>query len=260
MCIVSDKQRFQRAFTLLEIMLAVGILGMMSMVIYRFVAANITVLRISSEENAAEARYAGFIHLVTSQLQDLPNGAGALSGETFVFNDKGRDEISWICGTGPGLATRYAPGEYIVRMRMQPVKEGNNTMEIGLLRKPRDTAEGSTEGVSWVPLLEDVRGIQVRYFDPRVNVWKENWTDPTLPPLVKFAVDWGGRPTREAVIALRRSPLPLILPAQIPGGGQVAPGQVPQGQGSRGQPGQVQPPGQQPPKGGTSGGPGPIKK
>ena len=36
-------------FTLLEIMLAVGILGLMSLAIFRFVQANMTALRISSD-------------------------------------------------------------------------------------------------------------------------------------------------------------------------------------------------------------------
>ena len=90
------KRAPRRGFTLLEITLAVAILGMMAMVIYRFVASNITVLRISSEENAAEARYSGFIHLVTAQLQNLPGGPGSLSGEPYKFNDQGRDEMSWI--------------------------------------------------------------------------------------------------------------------------------------------------------------------
>ena len=93
-------------FTLLEITLAVAILGMMSMAIYRFVATNLTVMRVSSEENAAEARYSGLINLITAQLQALPSGVGALSGEPFKFNDRPRDEINWICGSGPGLVTR----------------------------------------------------------------------------------------------------------------------------------------------------------
>src|SRR5262245_40885940 len=114
MSIALVRRRFSRGFTLLEILLAVAILGMMTMVIYRFVASNIVVLRVSSEENAREARYAGFIHLITAQLQDLPNGMAALSGEPFKFNDLARDEMSWVCGSGPGVGTRYAPGEYLV--------------------------------------------------------------------------------------------------------------------------------------------------
>src|ERR1044071_2042783 len=250
MSIALDKRVVWRGFTLLEVMLAMAILGMMSITIYRFVVTNIIALRVSSEENAAEARYSGFIHLITAQLQDLPGGTGALRGEPFKFNEQSRDELAWICGTGPGLATRYAPGEFIVRMRLQPVNEQSGQMEIGVLRKPRDTAEGSTEGESWVPLLDDVKGIQIRYFDPRVNVWKENWNDPGLPPLVRLTIDRKGR-EREVVIALRRTPLTIMPPQpQAPAAPQpgqpLQPGQVPQpGQGP--QPGQV-PQLQPPPK------------
>lgn len=217
MSIALVKRARRRAFTLLEITLAVAILGMMSIAIYRFVAANLTVLRISSEENAAEARYSGLINLVTAQLQALPSGVGALSGEPFKFNDRPRDEINWICGSGPGLVTRYAPGEFLVSMRLRRVSEKNDQMEIGFMRKPRGTAEGETEGTSWVPLLDDVRSLQIRYFDPMVNVWVEKWTDASrLPPLVRLVI---GRPDREpleAVIALRRTPLPLQLtPTQL---------------------------------------------
>ena len=98
MSIASVKRAAWRGFTLLEIALAVAILGMMSMTIYRFVASNIIVLRVSSEENAAEARYSGFIHLISAQLQDLPAAPGVLSGEPFKFGDQARDEIAWICG------------------------------------------------------------------------------------------------------------------------------------------------------------------
>jgi prepilin-type N-terminal cleavage/methylation domain-containing protein len=235
MSIALVKRRPSRGFTLLEITLAVAILGMMSIAIYRFVAANLTVLRISSEENAAEARYSGLITLVTAQLQELPSGVGALSGEPFKFNDRPRDEINWICGSGPGLVTRYAPGEFLVSMRLRPVSEKGDRMEIGFMRKPRATAEGETEGTSWVPLLDDVRSLQIRYFDPMVNVWVEKWTDTSrLPPLVRLVIGRPDREPREAVIALRRTPLPLAPPqAQTPPPGQPPPGQPPPQPGSK---------------------------
>jgi prepilin-type N-terminal cleavage/methylation domain-containing protein len=233
MSIAPVKRPLSRGFTLLEITLAMAILGMMSLAIYRFVASNLIVLRVSSEENAAEARYSGFIHLITAQLQDLPAGAGALSGETYKFNEQSRDEITWICGSGPGLLTRYAPGEFIVSMRLRPVNEGSGQMEIGFNRKPRNTAEGSTEGESWVSLLDDVRSMQVRYFDSRLNVWVERWTDTiTLPPLVSLTIGRSNRGPREAVIALRRTPRQLTQQAQ-----PTPPTQP----GQPGQPGQPQP-------------------
>src|SRR4051794_25311451 len=92
-----------RGFTLLEIALATMILGMMSLAIYRFVQANISVLRLNAVETIEEARYEGLLDLLTTQWQNLPAGVGALGGEPFKFNDRPRDEITWACGSGPGL-------------------------------------------------------------------------------------------------------------------------------------------------------------
>ena len=144
MSIALVKRARRRGFTLLEITLAVAILAMMSIAIYRFVAANLIAMRVSSEENAAEARYSGFINLLTAQWQDLPSGAGALSGEPFKFNDRPRDEITWICGSGPGLLTRYAPGEFLVSMRLRPVSEKADQMET----RVHAQAAGDGRGIS----------------------------------------------------------------------------------------------------------------
>jgi prepilin-type N-terminal cleavage/methylation domain-containing protein len=209
MFIAPVKQARRRGFTLLEITLAVAILAMMSLVIYRFVAAHLIAMRVSSEDNAADARYAGFINLLTSQWRELPPGAGALSGEPFKFNDRPRDEITWICGSGPGLLTRYAPGEFRVSMRVRPVGDKADQMELGFIRRPLETAEGSTEGETWIPLLDNVRGLQIRYFDPRLNVWVDKWNPGILPRLISLVIE---RPDRsvpfEAIIALGRTPYP----------------------------------------------------
>ncbi len=234
MFIARVRRASKRGFTLLEIMLAVAILGMMAMVIYRFVATNLTIMRVSAEDSAAEARYSGFINLLTAQLQELPSGQGALSGEPVKFNDRPRDEISWICGNGPGLATRYAPGEFIVSVRLRPIGGKGEEMEIGFNRKPRDTAEGSTEGETWFPLLDKVTSLQIRYFDVRLNAWVERWTDTiTLPKLIRLVIGRPDRDPTEAVIALGRTslieaPQQQFQPAQPQPGGQ--PGQPQPGQ------------------------------
>src|SRR5437870_2931174 len=112
-------------FTLLEITLAVMILGMMSIAIYRFVATTLNAVRISSEQNEISARYAGFANLLTEQLQNLPPGQGTLTGEPFKFSDRSRDEVTWFCGAGPGLLTRYAAGDFFVTLRLRPMKTGD---------------------------------------------------------------------------------------------------------------------------------------
>jgi prepilin-type N-terminal cleavage/methylation domain-containing protein len=203
-----DRRPRRSGFTLLEIILAAAILGLMSMAIFRFVQTNIAVLRISATESMEEARYAGLLELLTSQWQDLPSGVGALAGDTYKFNDRPRDEIVWACGAGPGLLTRYAGGEFTVRMRLRPMKEGSDRLQLGCYRKPRDEAEGADEKETWVPLIDDVGGLRIRYFDTRLNAWVERWTDTgTLPRLIELIIQRPNRPDWRAIVALGRTPL-----------------------------------------------------
>ncbi|MDQ6624978.1 MAG: prepilin-type N-terminal cleavage/methylation domain-containing protein [Verrucomicrobiota bacterium] len=209
MCIAQVRRVRRGAFTLLEITLAVAILAMMSMAIYRFVASNLTALRISADANVVDARYSGFLELLTAQLQDLPAGVGALTGEPLKLDNRSRDEMTWVCGAGPGLLTRYAAGEYRVSLRLRPATKGGDKLEIGLARRPKDnsTTDGASE--DWAPLLANVQDLQIRYFDPRLNTWVDRWSDAmTLPRLVKVtigrldsSVPW------ESIVALGRTPL-----------------------------------------------------
>ncbi|MDP9254632.1 MAG: prepilin-type N-terminal cleavage/methylation domain-containing protein, partial [Verrucomicrobiota bacterium] len=80
MFIAPAKRARRRSFTLLEITLAVAILAMMSVAIYRFVLSNLTAVRISTEENMIDARYDGLRAFLTAQWQSLPGGNGALTG------------------------------------------------------------------------------------------------------------------------------------------------------------------------------------
>ncbi|MEO5720945.1 MAG: prepilin-type N-terminal cleavage/methylation domain-containing protein, partial [Chthoniobacterales bacterium] len=204
-----NHSRRRAAFTLLEIVLAVAILAVMSLAIYRFVTTNLTAVRLSSEANAIDAQYSGFVSLLTAEWTSLPSGAGALTGEPLKLDDRPRDEITWICSAGPGLFTRYATGEYRVSMRLRPEAKASNKLELGVMRKAYDPQRKGEGEETWVPLLKNVQSMEIRYFDPRLNVWVEKWTDTImLPRLVKLVI---GRPDNpvpwEAIIALARTPL-----------------------------------------------------
>jgi prepilin-type N-terminal cleavage/methylation domain-containing protein len=210
MFIAPANDKRSSAFTLLEIMLAVAILALMSLAIYRFVQANILAMRVSAEATSADIRYDALRDLLTAQLQTLPSGSGALVGEALKLNDRSRDELKWTANAGVGLLTRYAPGtDFTVTLRLQPEKNDSNRLDLGLLRKPKDEESYVEAHESWVPLVENVGSLEIRYFDPRVNVWVSRWTDTvTLPRLVRIvigrndaAVPW------EAIIALGRTPL-----------------------------------------------------
>lgn len=206
---IRNADRGRRGFTLLEIALAVAILGMMALAIYRFVQSNIVSLQVSAETSATDATWDGLRDLLTAQWQTLPTGKGALTGEALKLNDRPRDEIKWICSAGPGLLTRYAPGEFSVSLRLQPADKKSDQLDLGFLRKPKDDTSITNEHESWVPLIHNVGSMQIRYFDPRLNSWLDKWTDTMmLPRLVKITVARPNAPVPwEVIIPLGRTPL-----------------------------------------------------
>ena len=208
MSIVRVDRRGAPAFTLLEVTLAVAILGMMALAIYRFVSTNLTAVRLSAEMNETDARYEGLANLLTPQLQDLPPGQGAIMGEPYKFNGRSRDEMTWVCQAGPGVLTRYAAGQYSVTLRLRPIEQSDK-MELGIVRESEDEDNAVPENKVWVPLLTGVNSMEIRYFDPRLNAWVDRWTDRgTLPHLVRLTIDRAGSAVPwEAVLPLRRTPL-----------------------------------------------------
>jgi prepilin-type N-terminal cleavage/methylation domain-containing protein len=196
----------RHAFTLLEVTLAVAILGLMALAIYRFVSANLVAVRVSTEMNESNARYTGLANLLTAQLQDLPPGQGTLAGEPYKFEGRSRDEITWVCPAGPGLLTRYADGEYAVTLRLRPM-EKSDRMQLGIVRESQDDSNPIDENKSWIPLIPDLKSMEIRYFDPRLNAWVDRWTDRgTLPHLVRLTIERAGSAVPwEAVLPLRRT-------------------------------------------------------
>jgi prepilin-type N-terminal cleavage/methylation domain-containing protein len=200
--------RGYHGFTLLEIMLAVAIMGMMAIAIFRFVQANLTALRFSSQTAAADAQYDGLRDLLTTQWQSLSPLHAKMIGEPLKLNDRERDEIKWNCGAGPGLLTRYASGEFTAVLRLQPGNDNSDRLDLGILRKPEDDSDVAEKNESWVPLIKNVGSLEISYFDPNANDWLPRWPGGNkLPSLVKVTV---GRADAtgpwEAVIPLRRTP------------------------------------------------------
>ena len=195
-------------FTLLEITLAVAILGMMSLTIFRFVQSNLTALRVSSDANAAEAQYDGLRNLLMAEWQSLNPRRAAMRGEPFKLNDRQRDEISWNCSAGPGLLTRYAPGNFAVSVRLQPENSKSDRLDLGFLRKAQKDSDIGDENESWMPLIKNVNTLQILYFDPRLNTWIDRWSDGArLPVLVKLTVGRAdATPPWEVIIPLSRTP------------------------------------------------------
>ena len=202
------RNRHHRGFTLMEIMLAVAILGMMSVAIFRFVQSNMIALQFSSDTAAADAQYDGFRDLLTAEWQSLSPLRANMIGEPFKLGDRERDEIKWRSTAGPGLLTRYAPGEFTVVLRLQPDNEKGGRLDLGFSRKAQQDSDTGEARETWVPLIKNVNSLEISYFDANANNWLPRWPlGGRLPLLVKITV---GRTDAavlwETIIPLRRTP------------------------------------------------------
>src|SRR5260370_507868 len=101
-------------------------------------------------------------------------------------------DIGWNWGAGSGLWTRYAQVDFVVTLRLQRENEKSDRIVLGLLRKPKNDQAITAENETWVPLIENVYSLQIRYFDSRLNSWLDRWSDNlTFPRLVKVTIEPG---------------------------------------------------------------------
>ncbi|HWL53522.1 MAG TPA: prepilin-type N-terminal cleavage/methylation domain-containing protein [Chthoniobacteraceae bacterium] len=203
------KQAARAGFTLLEIMLAVAVLGLVGITIHRFVQGTLQAVAQSTQLADEERQLDAVGDFLRYQLQHLPVRAGAISGEPHRFDEISGDEVRWVATAGSGLLTRYAGGEYNVALTTRKRTDGDG-FELGLQRQD---IEGRHDA-DWLPLMPKVHAFEVRYFDPRLQNWVERWNDQTARPSVVRMQLW---PNAEADPFEVTIPVPYIsVAAQLP--------------------------------------------
>ena len=207
----SNNKRFPRssAFTLLEVMLAVCVIAMVGMSIYRFVETTLTAVRVSSASERERSLVASFFAYLRGQMLALPSArTGAITGEPHRFSDISSDELRWIARPGSGLFTRHATGEWTVTLTTKELEKGE--YELGLRRQDVEMKKDPV----WLPLFRGVRGFEVRYYDEARAEWMQKWTDAQSRPTLIRVKLWRD-PSAEAY--------EVVLP--IPAKAQSAAGQ-----------------------------------
>ena len=180
----------ESGFTLLEVMLAVAILALTTLGIFRFVQSTVRAVSESVEDTEEQLAIERLVALVQEQFYSLPaRGQTNIQGESIKLNGADFDSIEWRSRGGPGLMTTAATGEYRVKLRIQPVEKNSKKYEIGLWRRPAllETngglvAGGSDDDATWVPLLQRVTAMRLRYWDSRLGQLLDSWRDPTARP------------------------------------------------------------------------------
>src|SRR5437764_626211 len=137
-------------------MLAVTILGMMSLAIFRFVQSNMIALQLSAGTAADDAQYHGLRDLLTAQWQSLSPLRAGMIGEPFKMGDRERDQLRWSCGAGAALMTRYAAGDFTVTLRLQPETEDADRLVVSSNESRVLAAESAASSGADVALCREI--------------------------------------------------------------------------------------------------------
>lgn len=170
----------REAFTLLEMMLAVFIISLVMLSVFRFLELNLQAIRLGTEHGADERSIRALVDVLQAEMNALPivSSQNVLHGEAYKFNEIPQDEMEWQCMAGNGLFTAHAAGDYRATLTLRPVPK-TNELELGLRRVQVD---GNPDEIHWLPLRRGIRAMEIRYFDPRLNNWLERWVDAAQRP------------------------------------------------------------------------------
>ncbi len=215
-------------------MLAVMILVVLTVVVYQFTDTTLSTARVSIEMADHDAAYGGMRRLLDTQLSSIPaSETGAFVGVN--IRGKGaarRDMLQLVCPAGNAVLTPDAKGFYQITLGVRDFPRGSNKFYLGMQREPwtsdeEDDAADDEDAngkpgnkattnrapkaelpADWIPLVPGVVGLELAYFDARLNGWVDKWTDQgALPNLVRMRM-----------LSSENQP-PYEIVARVPGGG-----------------------------------------
>ena len=185
---VNSQHTSREGFTLLEIMVGVGVLGMLLVTMYQLVGTQLMALKNSRDSQLESVAMEGLVRYVQGILANLPLKTNdAIKGINHVYGMAPADELQWISRPGMALLTSAAPDdEYALTLTIQPTTATSKQQDIGIRRRLSSEPDNAYE---WIPLLSNVAALEFRYFQPSLGAWMERWEDSTTrPSLVRMKV------------------------------------------------------------------------
>ena len=230
-------------FTLIEMTLAVAILAIISVTVYRFTEVAIRATDQSMQVSGEVTACAGLRRLLAAQLAALPaNQNGALIGVNTTRRGGARhDALQLVCPAGNAVLTPDAKGYYQVTIDLREIPRNSDHWVLGLERTPwadddddddddddaikpglPDLHKGAQKlPTDWVRLMDNVSALEVGYFDSRLSAWVPKWTDQSrLPDLVRLRILVAGNAVPyEIVERVPGGGLTKVIPTSVPPGG-----------------------------------------
>jgi len=205
--IVRGRQK-RGAFTLLELMIAVTILGMVMASVYATWSAALSGWKRSGAISASFQRE----RVVMDTLTELASSIVYFNSSQRVYAVQGQhdesagDAVSFVTSSDVLLPQSESSiaGMRRVTIALQLDEHGRPFLSIMNASALASSDDSSTSQAH--VLCADVRGFQVRYRHPSNQSWQEKWDDSDLvPAAMEFTVAFGGTDGRTPPVVMTRA-------------------------------------------------------
>lgn len=173
----------RRAFTLVELVLALAILAMLAGVLFAIVDSTLRTAAQLRERQDRTREVNAFLALCRKVFQNMP---GSMSFEARVIPDGKNFSTGLVFRDAPGLLwwgddkTPYSSTVLGARTQV------GGLAGIGILQDTgeniADYLKDGKESRPWLILLPDLREVHWRFYGPGGNAWVEEWSNTAVRP------------------------------------------------------------------------------
>lgn len=184
----------RRAFTLIEIVIAVAIVALITVGVYGMVSSTMSVSRMTEQMAQQSSQLLGFNRYIQSHFRSLqlklPGAAQVVAGKSGRSGLGSRaDAVSWITPPGSAILARRAEGLYVATLEMAPLVSDKTKYGIYVARSVFEPDRPPSAPLSRALLLADATYLEIAFYDARINNWVDEWRDAAvLPDLVRVRV------------------------------------------------------------------------
>jgi general secretion pathway protein J len=255
-CRPAAERSFARraGFTLVEILVALGIFSLVLAAIYSSWTAILRASKVGTEAAAAvqRARMAG--RTIEESLTSVQSYAQNMRLYAFLSENGNESTLSFVSRLSPSFPRSGKFGDFSVRRVTFSVEQGRDgTRDLVLRQNPVLMDMDKEEKEVPLILAKNVKEFKTEFWDLRLQDWVDEWKQTNqIPVLVKVSLQLAdthfAHQVKEQITRIVSLPSVTVPPAYqvprlqgIPPNQQIPPGQAPPGQGP---PGQGQLPGQ----------------
>ncbi|MDB6072895.1 MAG: Prepilin-type N-terminal cleavage/methylation protein [Verrucomicrobiaceae bacterium] len=181
----SDVGRWERGFTLIEIIVGMALLVIVIGGVYGVANGALAVGKAMTDRRLFETRIMNFVSAWREYLETLPPETRITVGEK-PSRKFGKGSLLFENGSVPFAWTRavkLAPAVEFKMVRSKTVPRASDLMVIHLRKPERATSPDEYEVLAQMPLLEGLSEFSWQFFDAEKKKWVTLWEDQPHPPL-----------------------------------------------------------------------------